>query len=151
VQLIGLSEDWKIGTRVAGRIAIARIIIDVNIAGANGDRSTLWHRIACIDDEIDQCCFKFAGIDRDRPDIVIHVDVKLHGAAKPGVQHFPDGMNAILQLDGLRIYALSARKGTIRYLASNLPGHTTLIITAAQIALLAHYMNLVACCSSRWW
>jgi ATP-dependent Clp protease adapter protein ClpS len=31
---------------------------------------------------------------------------------------------------------------TIRYLASNLPGHTTLIITAAQIALLAHYMNL---------
>jgi ATP-dependent 26S proteasome regulatory subunit len=31
---------------------------------------------------------------------------------------------------------------TIRYLASNLPGHTTLIITAAQIALLAHFMNL---------
>ena len=31
---------------------------------------------------------------------------------------------------------------TIRYLASNLPGHTTLIITAAQITLLAHYMNL---------
>ena len=31
---------------------------------------------------------------------------------------------------------------TIRYLASSLPGHTTLIITAAQIALLAHYMSL---------
>jgi len=31
---------------------------------------------------------------------------------------------------------------TIRYLASHLPGHTTLIITAAQVALLAHYMNL---------
>jgi ATP-dependent Clp protease adapter protein ClpS len=31
---------------------------------------------------------------------------------------------------------------TIRYLASNLPGHTTLIITAAQIALLGAYMNL---------
>ena len=31
---------------------------------------------------------------------------------------------------------------TIRYLASNLPGHTTLIITAAQVALLAHYMSL---------
>jgi ATP-dependent Clp protease adapter protein ClpS len=31
---------------------------------------------------------------------------------------------------------------TIRYLASNLPGHTTLIITAAQVTLLAHYMNL---------
>jgi ATP-dependent 26S proteasome regulatory subunit len=31
---------------------------------------------------------------------------------------------------------------TIRYLASNLPGHTTLIITGAQIALLAQYMNL---------
>jgi ATP-dependent Clp protease adapter protein ClpS len=31
---------------------------------------------------------------------------------------------------------------TIRYLASNLPGHTTLIITAAQVALLAQYMSL---------
>ena len=31
---------------------------------------------------------------------------------------------------------------TIRYLASNLPGHTTLIITAAQIAMLAQYMSL---------
>jgi ATP-dependent Clp protease adapter protein ClpS len=31
---------------------------------------------------------------------------------------------------------------TIRYLASNLPDHTTLIITAAQVALLAQYMSL---------
>ena len=31
---------------------------------------------------------------------------------------------------------------TIRYLASNLPGHTTLIITAGQMALLGAYMNL---------
>ena len=31
---------------------------------------------------------------------------------------------------------------TIRYLASHLPGHTTLIITAAQVALLGVYMNL---------
>ena len=31
---------------------------------------------------------------------------------------------------------------TIRYLATNLPGHTTLIITAEQIALLDAYMNL---------
>lgn len=31
---------------------------------------------------------------------------------------------------------------TIRYLAGNLPGHTTLIITAEQVGLLPHYMNL---------
>jgi hypothetical protein len=31
---------------------------------------------------------------------------------------------------------------TIRYLVSNLPGHTTLIITASQMALLGQYMNL---------
>jgi ATP-dependent Clp protease adapter protein ClpS len=31
---------------------------------------------------------------------------------------------------------------TIRYLASNLPRHTTLIITAAQVGLLGAYMNL---------
>jgi len=55
----------------------------------------------------------------------------------------------------LRTLGQSTRKGillygppgtgkthTIRYLASNLPDHTTLIITAAQIALLASYMNL---------
>jgi hypothetical protein len=57
--------------------------------------------------------------------------------------------------DQLRRLGQSTRKGillygppgtgkthTIRYLASNLPGHTTLIITAAQVALLAQYMNL---------
>ena len=31
---------------------------------------------------------------------------------------------------------------TIRYLANNLPGHTTLIITAGQVGLLAQYMSL---------
>jgi ATP-dependent Clp protease adapter protein ClpS len=31
---------------------------------------------------------------------------------------------------------------TIRYLAANLPGHTTLIITAGQMGLLSHYMAL---------
>ena len=31
---------------------------------------------------------------------------------------------------------------TIRYLANNLPDHTTLIITAGQMALLSHYMTL---------
>jgi ATP-dependent Clp protease adapter protein ClpS len=31
---------------------------------------------------------------------------------------------------------------TIRYLATNLPGHTTLIITAEQVAFLSVYMNL---------
>jgi ATP-dependent Clp protease adapter protein ClpS len=55
----------------------------------------------------------------------------------------------------LRVLGQSTRKGillygppgtgkthTIRYLASNLPGHTTLIITAAQVGLLPQYMNL---------
>lgn len=55
----------------------------------------------------------------------------------------------------LRLLGQSTRKGillygppgtgkthTIRYLASNLPDHTTLIITAGQMALLGAYMNL---------
>ncbi|HEX2367045.1 MAG TPA: ATP-dependent Clp protease adaptor ClpS, partial [Bradyrhizobium sp.] len=57
--------------------------------------------------------------------------------------------------DALRSLGLSTRKGillygppgtgkthTIRYLATNLPGHTTLIITAEQVALLSAYMEL---------
>ena len=57
--------------------------------------------------------------------------------------------------DGLRALGQSTRKGillygppgtgkthTIRYLASNLPGHTTLIITAGQVGLLGAYMSL---------
>jgi ATP-dependent Clp protease adapter protein ClpS len=57
--------------------------------------------------------------------------------------------------DALRRLGQSTRKGillygppgtgkthTIRYLATNLPGHTTLIITAEQIALLDAYMTL---------
>ena len=57
--------------------------------------------------------------------------------------------------EGLRRLGQSTRKGillygppgtgkthTIRYLAANLPGHTTLIITAGQMGLLSHYMAL---------
>ena len=57
--------------------------------------------------------------------------------------------------DALRRLGQSTRKGillygppgtgkthTIRYLAANLPGHTTLIITADQMGLLAQYMTL---------
>jgi len=57
--------------------------------------------------------------------------------------------------DELRRLGQSTRKGillygppgtgkthTVRYLATNLPGHTTLIITAAQVGLLSQYMNL---------
>jgi len=57
--------------------------------------------------------------------------------------------------DALRRLGQSTRKGvllygppgtgkthTIRYLAANLPGHTTLIITAEQIAYLGAYMSL---------
>jgi ATP-dependent 26S proteasome regulatory subunit len=57
--------------------------------------------------------------------------------------------------EALRRLGLSTRKGillygppgtgkthTIRYLASSLPGHTTLIITAAQMAWLGAYMGL---------
>ena len=57
--------------------------------------------------------------------------------------------------DALRRLGQSTRKGillygppgtgkthTIRYLASSLPGHTTLIITAEQVAILGQYMNL---------
>jgi len=64
-------------------------------------------------------------------------------------------LNFVGSREQLRRLGQSTRKGillygppgtgkthTIRYLASNLPGHTTLIITAGQIALLAHYMNL---------
>ena len=57
--------------------------------------------------------------------------------------------------EALRRLGQSTRKGillygppgtgkthTIRYLASNLPGHTTLLITAGQVALLGQYMSL---------
>jgi ATP-dependent Clp protease adapter protein ClpS len=36
----------------------------------------------------------------------------------------------------------TGKTNTIRYLATNLPGHTTLIITAEQVAFLSVYMNL---------
>lgn len=64
-------------------------------------------------------------------------------------------LNFVEKRTQLRRLGQSTRKGillygppgtgkthTIRYLASNLPGHTTLIITAGQIALLGAYMNL---------
>ncbi|HZR88569.1 MAG TPA: ATP-dependent Clp protease adaptor ClpS [Bradyrhizobium sp.] len=64
-------------------------------------------------------------------------------------------LDFIAKRDALRSFGLSTRKGillygppgtgkthTIRYLATNLPGHTTLIITAEQMGLLEAYINL---------
>jgi ATPase family associated with various cellular activities (AAA) len=64
-------------------------------------------------------------------------------------------LNFVKSRDRLRRLGQSTRKGillygppgtgkthTIRYLASNLPGHTTLIVTAGQVALLGQYMSL---------
>jgi ATP-dependent Clp protease adapter protein ClpS len=64
-------------------------------------------------------------------------------------------LNFVGTRDMLRHLGQSTRKGillygppgtgkthTIRYLATHLPGHTTLIITAEQIGLLGAYMNL---------
>ena len=64
-------------------------------------------------------------------------------------------INLVESRAALRRLGQSTRKGillygppgtgkthTIRYLASSLPGHTTLIITAGQVALLSAYMNL---------
>ena len=64
-------------------------------------------------------------------------------------------LNFVRNREKLRQLGQSTRKGilfygppgtgkthTIRYLASNLPGHTTLIITAAQVELLRAYINL---------
>ena len=64
-------------------------------------------------------------------------------------------LNFVARRDALRGLSLSTRKGillygppgtgkthTIRYLANNLPGHTTLIITAGQVGLLSDYMSL---------
>ena len=64
-------------------------------------------------------------------------------------------LNFVESRERLRELGQSTRKGillygppgtgkthTIRYLATSLPGHTTLIITAAQVALLPEYMSL---------
>jgi ATP-dependent 26S proteasome regulatory subunit len=64
-------------------------------------------------------------------------------------------LNFVGSREQLRRLGQSTRKGillygppgtgkthTVRYLASHLPGHTTLIITAAQVTLLSQYMNL---------
>jgi hypothetical protein len=64
-------------------------------------------------------------------------------------------LSFVASRDGLRGFGMQTKKGillygppgtgkthTIRYLASNLKGTTTLIITAEQVGLLAHYMTL---------
>ncbi|MBR1126127.1 ATP-dependent Clp protease adaptor ClpS [Bradyrhizobium lablabi] len=66
-----------------------------------------------------------------------------------------NAVDFVCNREALRKLGQSTRKGillygppgtgkthTIRYLATNLPGHTTLIITAEQIGLLGAYMNL---------
>jgi ATP-dependent Clp protease adapter protein ClpS len=65
------------------------------------------------------------------------------------VLNFVDGRAQLSRLGqstrkGILLYGPpgTGKTHTIRYLASNLPGHTTLIITAAQVGLLGQYMSL---------
>jgi ATP-dependent 26S proteasome regulatory subunit len=65
------------------------------------------------------------------------------------VLNFVDGRALLHRLGqstrkGILLYGPpgTGKTHTIRYLASNLPGHTTLIITAAQVGLLGQYMSL---------
>jgi ATP-dependent Clp protease adapter protein ClpS len=65
------------------------------------------------------------------------------------VLNFVDGRAQLRRLGqstrkGILLYGPpgTGKTHTIRYLASNLPGHTTLIITAAQVGLLGQYMSL---------
>jgi ATP-dependent Clp protease adapter protein ClpS len=65
------------------------------------------------------------------------------------VMGFIEGRSRLRQLGqstrkGILLYGPpgTGKTHTIRYLASNLPDHTTLIITAAQVAGLRHYMSL---------
>jgi ATP-dependent Clp protease adapter protein ClpS len=65
------------------------------------------------------------------------------------VIRFVENRQALRQLGqstrkGILLYGPpgTGKPHTIRYLAANLPGHTTLIITAGQIGLLSHYMAL---------
>jgi len=75
----------------------------MNIARSNGNRSPDRHGIAGIDDEIDQCSLKLGRIDHNRPETFIQIDAQLHRTAKTGVQNFPYRMNAVPQIDALRM------------------------------------------------
>ena len=98
-------------TRIATKSPVVRFIVQPDVLGADPDRAAVGHGVPCVDDKVDQSGFEFGDVDLDRPDVVLHVDGELNGAADAGVENLAHGLDAFAQTDGLRIDVLPPRKG----------------------------------------
>ena len=68
---------------------------DIVIDAAGG------HRVARVDDEIDQRGFELGDVDHDRPDVAVDVELQRHRAADAGVEHFAHRIDPFGDVDRL--------------------------------------------------
>ena len=64
------------------------------------------HRVARVDDEIDQRRLELGDVDHDRPDVRVDLEVQRHRAADADVEHFAYRIDAFGDVDRLRVDAL---------------------------------------------
>src|SRR5258708_1050288 len=77
----------------------------------NGDGAALRHRVAGIDDQVDQGRFEFGGVRDNRPDGVVDVDLQTDGATETAVEDIAQRHEPLGDVDRLRTDVLPAREG----------------------------------------
>lgn len=89
----------------------ARRFVQRDIARADRHRATVRHRVAGIDNEVEQRGLELGDVGLDRPCVGANVEGEAHGTAHAGVEHLADGRDAFGEIDRLRVDALPPRKG----------------------------------------
>jgi hypothetical protein len=82
-----------------------------NVPGPDRDRSSVRHRVAGIDDQVDQGELQFMNIYGHRPDIPADIDRQIDITADGAGQKIPEGGEALAQTDHCRVQWLAPRKG----------------------------------------
>src|SRR2546430_1832074 len=88
----------------------ASLAAERNVVPGYRDDAAASHGVARVDDEIDQRRFKLGDVDHDRPEVLVDVELQRHRTADGGIEYFAHRIDAVGDIDGLRVDALPPRE-----------------------------------------
>ena len=110
-QHLGVDPVAGIADLQGGQIVERVVAGEVHIAGADADRAAVRHRIARVDDDIDEGALELRHIDEHRPHPLRQLEHQLDVLARRCGEHIARRDEALAQVGDDRVERLTARKG----------------------------------------